>query len=77
MYILKDNILGTQLYKSKSLDKITDLLLKKARAQVYHDDLDKQTYRGLYEAVKYSQNIKELNDFLTYELGYSIEIFNS
>lgn len=73
-YILKDTILKKKIWKPQTLEKLTDWLLQKAYAQVYQWDLDKQTYRGLYRAIKYSKNLKQLNEFLIYELWYYIDI---
>ena len=76
MYVLIDNILSTVLWKSESLKELTDWLLSKLYSQVWQWDLSKNTYRNIYHAIEDSENLKELNDALTYEVWYRILINN-
>lgn len=80
MYILADNILNTAIYKADSLQKITDLLLSKLYSQVFHWDLSKNTYRNVFHAIEDNKefwlSFKDLNDILSYEIGYKILISN-
>ena len=76
MYVLIDNLLWIVHQKNNDLKKLTDNLLSKLYASVYNWDCSESTYRNVYHAIQDSENLKELNDTLTYEIWFKILIDN-
>jgi hypothetical protein len=76
MYVLIDNLLWIVHEKNNDLKKLTDNLLSKLYTRVYNWDCSENTYRNIYNAIQDSENLKELNDILTYEIWFKILIDN-
>lgn len=76
MYLLIDNVLWVVHQKSNDLKTLTDNLLSKLFCRVYNWDCSERTYREVYHAVEDSENLKELNDTLEYEIWFKILIDN-
>lgn len=76
MYVLIDNILWITHQKNNDLKKLTDNLLSKLYSQVWNWYCSESTYRNVYNAIQDSENLKELNDTLTYEIWFKILIDN-
>ena len=58
--------------RPQELEKIEKRLMSKLRKLVYDWELDKHTYREVYEVINYWEDLKEINSVLNYELGIKI-----
>ncbi len=57
--------------QSKSLDELKKKLINKLYKEVYHDNIDKNTYREVYYSLEYN-DIEQINKVLEYEIWVKI-----